>query len=121
MLRRTDRITEATSCNGKIVEIMQKAEEMQIHEVFNKDDGEEFGNWKAMMMTLQTIPVEEVAPVIETSEKYQGRAVGQALTKSRKAFQSWAIKMWNEAPRHLHNMVKDPRPETVEKIQQGSS
>ncbi|CAK0847722.1 unnamed protein product [Prorocentrum cordatum] len=121
MLRRTDRITEAASCNGKIVEIMQKAEEMQIHEVFNKDDGEEFRNLKAMLRTPQDIPVEDVIPVIETSERYQGRAVGQALTKSRKAYQSWAIKMWNEAPRHLHNMVKDPRPETVEKIQQGRS
>ncbi|CAK0875438.1 unnamed protein product, partial [Prorocentrum cordatum] len=99
MLRRTDRISEAASCYGKIVELMQKAEETQLHEVFNKD----------------------VIPIIEISERYQGRAIGQALTKSRKAYQSWAIKMWKEAPRHLHNMVKDPRPETVEKIQQGSS
>eukprot|EP00959_Pyramimonas_sp_CCMP1952_P087564 1832243-Pyramimonas_sp.AAC.1 len=74
-----------------------------------------------MMRTLQTLPDEDVIPIIEISERYQGRAIGQALTKSRKAYQSWAIKMWKEAPRHLHNMVKDPRPETVEKIQQGSS
>eukprot|EP00959_Pyramimonas_sp_CCMP1952_P371614 7781574-Pyramimonas_sp.AAC.1 len=43
---------------------------------------------------------------MEAADKYRSRAVGQALSKARRGYQSWVLKMWKSSPGVLHRHVK---------------
>ncbi|CAK0907803.1 unnamed protein product, partial [Prorocentrum cordatum] len=105
-LRRTEATLEASRLEAKIAEILAVAVANDLQTPFQDDD--ELFAWIAAVGNLSTQPLQDIQDLIDTGEKYKARAIGISLTRSWRAYTSWATKMWKQAPGLLHKHVKPP-------------
>eukprot|EP00959_Pyramimonas_sp_CCMP1952_P380427 7970201-Pyramimonas_sp.AAC.1 len=74
--------------------------------MFKADTDDSWITWMAAVRHPPEQPDDDIPTICEMADRFQARAVGASLAKSRRVFQQWATKMRKQAPGVLHRHVK---------------
>ncbi|CAK0877646.1 unnamed protein product, partial [Prorocentrum cordatum] len=94
------------ACDGKFEELLDSAQELELEAMFKLEQEDVWITWLAAVKHLSEQPDDDIPTLCERAERFQARAIGASLAKSRRSFQQWATNTWEHALGVPHRHVK---------------